>query len=74
MTQEIKLHGGPCQGKTVVVQDGVRKYYVRTPVGQNMEMLEGPNSTPELAIRYRQGSYSHVRHTVNDFEWDGWEV
>lgn len=73
MAHQVRLHGGPWHGRLVAVQDGRDHFHIIEPVQGVQSFLEEDDETPPtLEVRVREGMYSRVLHSPDDFEWDGW--
>lgn len=69
--QKILLHGGPWHGRIVAVQDGRDHIHIVEPVGRLADLFDD-DSTQPTTVETHEGTYSVVRYSPTDFEWDGW--
>jgi len=71
MGKQVLLHGGPLNGKWMMLDDNVNHFHIEefTPPSQAQYRGELP-AEPETRI----GTYSQVSGIENrqNFEWDGW--
>jgi hypothetical protein len=69
--QTVKLHGGPMQGRLVVLHEGANVLLVE---GFDGPAIVGNPAQPNLEPRrVREGRYSRAHGSKTDFEWDGWK-
>jgi len=55
----------------VAVQEGRDHFHVIAPIAQPPLYVEQDPDEPGQ-IQTREGTYSVVRYSPDDFEWDGW--
>ena len=75
MARRVRLHGGPGHGSVVAVGDGKTHFHIIQPVPE--ASLEGRDATEDTSLEVvptREGMYSQVRGSQDDFEWDGWRT
>jgi hypothetical protein len=76
MAREVKLYGGPMDGKTVGIPDGVDHIHVLGAEINRGGFVAGPTDIAAALepITTKEGIYSQVSGYNNEdnFEWDGW--
>lgn len=76
MAKTIRLHGGPWHGQLVALEDGRDHMHIREAVQDAIDRAIN-TAAPEdgeifARVPVREGTYSRVFGSPNDFEWDGW--
>lgn len=77
MAHDVRLHGGPWHGRLVSVEDGRNHFHILSPVIDlsQFDHIKNPaneSPLPDSQIKTREGMYSVVLGSPDDFEWDGW--
>lgn len=73
MAPTINLHGGPMDGQQVALPDDRDVFFIKG-IDEDAVKVSMTSEEPALAfVKSKTGTYSRVRHSFTEFEWDGWQ-
>lgn len=72
MDRVVDLHGGPWHGRRVAIPPKAVRLHITAPFEKPGNFTVAEAVGESKVTPKREGTYSQVRGTQNDFEWDGW--
>lgn len=71
-THVVKLHGGPMHGKKMELPDDQQHFHIAGPAPMPADFDKDGELDMSQPVPYKEGMYSRVTGSPDDFEWDGW--